>query len=94
MINKLHGKYYYIEVPNVEIGKRILDIAYKEIIFIARGITFRMRYDDGKFYIIAIKDLKEEVPVGAFRGVLYAAYEKFKRDAYKIIKKESKNERN
>jgi len=94
MIKKLHGKYYYIEVPNTKIGNKILDLAYSDMIFIARGITFRMKHTEGKFYIIPVKDLKEEVPVGAFRGVLYSSYEKFKAHAYKIIKEESKNERN
>lgn len=89
MINKLHGKYYYIEVPSAHIGNRLVHITTNYPIFSKRAIIFCVKYIEGKWCVVPVDIVGESIPVGAFRGELYSSYERFKEKSYKIIKEES-----
>lgn len=91
-MNKLlHGKTYYISVPDVFTGDVVVAItARKEYDIFARcGIKFHVEHTKDGWVVVPrwwMHNNEELVPLETFRGELYSAYEKLKRATQKIIK--------
>lgn len=74
MLKQFHGKYYYIECHTIELTCKVMSIINTMPEF--DGIKFRVVYDT-----VIVSNAK----VGTFRGITYQAWEKVKRDAYKLF---------
>lgn len=87
MVKEYHGKTYYMEFDNDKLAEKCIKMIFDNPYFEEDLVGLRVNKDTGKCVVY--------FPPGAgyrcgdFRGEKYSAWEKIKRDMYKLKKEES-----
>lgn len=77
MIKELHGKHYYVELDNYQLVIEAQNLISEDDVLKNELFTLS-KMDNGKWVIFT------EEKCGNFRGPKYRAWERFKRNIYKI----------